>query len=224
MLYSHVIKSVAKNPNFSEPVLFLDVLLPKEELYTPPMNIRCRDNRQFGRKPMVGMCSIKSLQAFKCEAPSRETEEDAESAAEQLRQEVTLTLEREQKGQKGDGSSFKSTLPFGRKKKTKDATVAPPVTDTGIVLDDATIAIETENIDWWCKFHCSEGHPEKSGIYPHMGWDLMKVYDCELEKVEGFAEFNDFVQSFPLERGKCMEEEDDIDIVGEFKGSFRIYP
>ncbi|XP_075252802.1 myoferlin-like [Convolutriloba macropyga] len=135
MLYSNVIKSVAKNPNFSEPVLFLDVLLPKEELYTPPMNIRCRDNRQFGRKPMVGMCSIKSLQAFKCEAPSRETDEDAESAAEQLRQEVMLTIEREQKDLAKDGASgFKSSLSFGRKKKNKDVEIQAPVTDTGLVL------------------------------------------------------------------------------------------
>ena len=51
-----------------------------------------------------------------------------------------------------------------------------------------------------------------------------QVYDCELEKVEGFAEFNDFVQSFPLERGKAMEADEDMEIAGEFKGSFRIYP
>ena len=51
-----------------------------------------------------------------------------------------------------------------------------------------------------------------------------QVYDCELEKVEGFAEFNDFVQSFPLERGKAMDSDDELDLAGEFKGSFRIYP
>ena len=38
------------------------------------------------------------------------------------------------------------------------------------------------------------------------------MYDCELEKVEGFAEFNDFVQSFPLERGKAMEVDEDMEI------------
>ncbi|XP_063717418.1 myoferlin-like isoform X4 [Symsagittifera roscoffensis] len=230
LLHSDVIRSVAKNPNFSQPVLFLDVLLPKEELYTPPMNIRCRDNRQFGRKPMVGMCSIKSLQAFKCEAPplpsaGSEGDDDADGGVERLKQEVMLTIEREKKSKEKEKdkeapSSFTSTLPFGRKKKKKMLT-----TDEGeTVLDDATIAAETENIDWWCKFYCSEGLPEKGGIYSQMGWDLMKVYDCELEKVQGFAEFNDFVQSFPLERGKCMEEDDDVDIAGEFKGSFRIYP
>ena len=42
-------------------------MLPKEELYTPPMNIRVRDNRQFGRKPMVGVHIIKSLEEYRCE-------------------------------------------------------------------------------------------------------------------------------------------------------------
>ena len=40
-------------------------MLPKEELYTPPLNIRVRDNRQFGRKPMVGIHVIKSLEEFR---------------------------------------------------------------------------------------------------------------------------------------------------------------
>ena len=42
-------------------------MLPKEELYTPPLNVRVRDNRQFGRKPMVGVHVIKSLELFRRE-------------------------------------------------------------------------------------------------------------------------------------------------------------
>ena len=42
-------------------------MLPKEELYTPPLNIRVRDNRQFGRKPMVGVHIVKSLEIFRCD-------------------------------------------------------------------------------------------------------------------------------------------------------------
>ena len=41
-------------------------MLPKEELYTPPLNIRVRDNRQFGRKPLVGIHVIKTLEQFRC--------------------------------------------------------------------------------------------------------------------------------------------------------------
>ena len=42
-------------------------MLPKEELYMPPMNIRVRDNRQFGRKPMVGISVLKSLEDYRLE-------------------------------------------------------------------------------------------------------------------------------------------------------------
>ena len=42
-------------------------MLPKEELYMPPMNIRVRDHRQFGRKPRVGQHVLRSLEKFKVE-------------------------------------------------------------------------------------------------------------------------------------------------------------
>ena len=42
-------------------------MLPKEELYMPPMNIRVRDNRQFGRKPTVGIGLLKSLEEYRVE-------------------------------------------------------------------------------------------------------------------------------------------------------------
>ena len=49
-------------------------MLPKEELYTPPMNIRVKDNRQFGRKPLVGVNVIKSLEEYRCEPTMPEQE------------------------------------------------------------------------------------------------------------------------------------------------------
>ncbi|KAH8869934.1 Myoferlin [Schistosoma japonicum] len=62
---STIIKNVKKNPNFKSPLLFLDVLLPKEEIYLPPMNICVRDHRAFGQKPMVGVHVLTDFQAFK---------------------------------------------------------------------------------------------------------------------------------------------------------------
>lgn len=47
-------------------------MLPKEELYMPPLNIWVRDNRQFGRKPVVGVHVVKSLQPFRCDPHSRQ--------------------------------------------------------------------------------------------------------------------------------------------------------
>ena len=39
-------------------------LLPKDEIYTPPMNIKIIDHRNFGRKPIVGIHVIKKLSRF----------------------------------------------------------------------------------------------------------------------------------------------------------------
>ena len=36
----HKIKSIKKHSNFENPHNFIDVMLPKEELYMPPINIR----------------------------------------------------------------------------------------------------------------------------------------------------------------------------------------
>ena len=47
---------------------------------------------------------------------------------------------------------------------------------------------------------------------------LFKVYQTELEKVQEFSGFEDFITSFPVYRGraKSREEEEDT-VVGEFK-------
>lgn len=44
--------------------------MPVEDIYSPPINIRVRDNRAFGRKPLVGIHSVKQLGAFKCKLRS----------------------------------------------------------------------------------------------------------------------------------------------------------
>ncbi|XP_033126409.1 myoferlin-like isoform X5 [Anneissia japonica] len=67
IIESKIIKNTNKNPNFDSPLLFMEVMLPKEELYTPPMNLKIRDHRAFGRKPIVGIHIIKSLQEYRCD-------------------------------------------------------------------------------------------------------------------------------------------------------------
>ena len=40
-------------------------MIPKEEAYIPPMNIKILDHRNFGRKPIVGVHVIKSLSKYR---------------------------------------------------------------------------------------------------------------------------------------------------------------
>uniref|UniRef100_A0AAR2JTJ9 C2 domain-containing protein n=1 Tax=Pygocentrus nattereri TaxID=42514 RepID=A0AAR2JTJ9_PYGNA len=72
VVQSCVIRNTKKNPNFDVNILFIDVRLPREELYMPPLLIKVIDNRQFGRKPVVGQCTIRSLEEFRCQQESLE--------------------------------------------------------------------------------------------------------------------------------------------------------
>jgi dysferlin len=40
-------------------------MLPKEEIYMPPMSIKVIDYRNFGRKPIVGIHTIKNLLKYR---------------------------------------------------------------------------------------------------------------------------------------------------------------
>uniref|UniRef100_A0A8C0QUW0 Myoferlin n=1 Tax=Canis lupus dingo TaxID=286419 RepID=A0A8C0QUW0_CANLU len=184
---SVVIKNLKKTPNFPSSVLFMKVFLPKEELYMPPLVIKVIDHRQFGRKPVVGQCTIDRLDRFRCDPYAGK-----EDLVPQLK------------------ASLLST---------------PPCRDVIIEIEDTKPLLaskEEEIVDWWSKFYASTGEHEKCGQYVQKGYSKLKIYDCELEDVTEFEGLTDFSDTFKLYRGKSDENEDPS-VVGEFKGSFRIY-
>lgn len=48
---------------------------------------------------------------------------------------------------------------------------------------------------------------------------FVQVYDSELEHVTEFMGLTDFCKTFKLHRGKCDSDDDDPDVVGQFKVS-----
>ncbi|XP_019715398.1 myoferlin isoform X2 [Hippocampus comes] len=187
-----IIKNFKKNPNFPGSVLLLKVLLPKEEMYTPPIVLKVIDHRPFGRKPVVGQCTIDCLEDFRCD-PYRVNSQICMSARVAMiaaaQGDVVIDIEER------------------------------PTIEAEVQTDK-----EAEAIDWWSKFYASIGQQEKCGPYLKKGYDTLQVYDCELEQVEQFQGLTDFCSTFKLSRGKTDGEEDDPSVVGEFKGSFKIYP
>ncbi|XP_069547484.1 myoferlin isoform X2 [Brachyistius frenatus] len=185
---SAVIKNMKKSPNFPSSVLFIKVLLPKNEMYTPPVVLKVIDHRPFGRKPVVGQCTISSLEKFRCD-PYVITAEGAMSS--------------------------------------KMALMASPLKHVSITMEETRQLLEAqekETVDWWSKFYASTGDREKCGPYLKKGYDTLKVYDCELEDVPEFKGLTDFCSTFKLQRGKNENGDDDPTVVGEFKGSFKVYP
>nr|XP_045002988.1 myoferlin isoform X5 [Jaculus jaculus] len=189
---SVVIKNLKKTPNFPSSVLSMEVLLPKEELYMPPLVIKVIDHRQFGRKPVVGQCTIEQLDRFRCDPYAGK-----EDIVPQLK------------------ASLMSAPPC------RDVIIE--IEDTKPLLASKLTEKEEEIVDWWSKFYASSGELEKCGQYIQKGYSKLKIYNCELEDVADFEGLTDFSETFKLYRGKS-EENEDPSVVGEFKGSFRIYP
>uniref|UniRef100_A0A8B9INI0 Dysferlin n=1 Tax=Anser cygnoides TaxID=8845 RepID=A0A8B9INI0_ANSCY len=188
LVQSCVIKNVKKNPNFDVCVLFMEVRGGRSSLYSPPIIIKIIDNRPFGRRPVVGQCTVRSLEDFYCDPYHEEADGPQEHADD-----VSLT----------------------------------PRDDVLIDIDDKEPLLpaqEEEFIDWWSKFYASTGEREKCGSYLEKGFDTLKVYETELENVEDFEHLSDFCHTFRLYRGRSQDSSDDPSVVGEFKGSFRIYP
>ncbi|XP_059215641.1 myoferlin [Centropristis striata] len=195
IIQTAVIKNFKKNPNFPGSVLLLEVPLPKEEMYTPPIVLKVIDHRPFGRKPVVGQCTIDCLEEFRCD-PYRINSEVCMSAR------VAMIA-----AAQGD--------------------VVINIEERPIVKAELQAEMVEEAVDWWSKFYASVGEQEKCGPYLKKGYDTLQVYKSDLEDLEElpqFQGFTDFCSTFKLQRGKDEDEEDDPSVVGEFKGSFKIYP
>lgn len=64
ILSSSVIQNAKRNPNFSNPVKFMEIELPEQELYRPPLTVRVVDCRSFGRYTLVGTHMINSIHKY----------------------------------------------------------------------------------------------------------------------------------------------------------------
>ncbi|XP_043537059.1 myoferlin-like, partial [Chiloscyllium plagiosum] len=190
------IKNYKKNPNFPNPIYFLTVFLPVDSIYSPPIVLKVLDYRPFGYKPVVGQTTVKSLSEFMCDpfAGSLETEDVAMMSNKSFHVETP---------------NIESTAAEDAQKSEQEAT-------EGLLEDDT--------IDWWCKFYASSGEHDDYTDYLLQGYDTIKIYPCPLEDIPQFKGLQDFCHTFKLYRGKVYGDIEDPMVVGEFKGSFRIYP
>ncbi|XP_068680918.1 otoferlin-like isoform X2 [Montipora foliosa] len=253
VIQSTVITNAKKNPNFQNPVIFFDVELPENERYCPPLTIRVRDCRTFGRFTLVGTHVLNSLHRYlqtgdkekekleKAEAvaggvgngPSRPTspvpgadiaieiDEDPPEAAD------SEPLEKKKRSGEGGGEE---TGKGGKGKGKED--------------EDSEDAL-----DWWSRYYETlkdKERGERRGDHQQMSRQSKKkektpeeteeeklkkkiprltIFDSELEYLTEYNGFNDWLNAFPLYRGKKTSEDDDDDhrIVGKFKGSLKVW-
>uniref|UniRef100_A0A8C2PH98 C2 domain-containing protein n=1 Tax=Capra hircus TaxID=9925 RepID=A0A8C2PH98_CAPHI len=184
--------------------------LPENELLHPPLSICVVDWRAFGRSTLVGTYTINCLKQFLCK--SREP----------------LSLTSQVGGaQVGKGRKILDLRAVGHK-------VVDPRKPSrrSTKRRKRTIADESaENvIDWWSKYYASLKKAQKVGSFLAVTVTslsapfFLKIYDGDLESE--FNNFEDWVKTFDLLRGKSMEDDQGLDgdrVIGKFKGSFCIY-
>uniref|UniRef100_A0A3Q1LK13 Dysferlin n=1 Tax=Bos taurus TaxID=9913 RepID=A0A3Q1LK13_BOVIN len=198
---SCVIKNLRKNPNFDICTLFMEVMLPREELYCPPIVVKVIDNRQFGRRPVVGQCTIRSLEGFLCDPYSEESPSP--------------------QGGPDDVSLLSPGEDVLIDIDDKEPLIPIQFADGLSGLAPTNMASSPSSLH---QILCSIGESEKCGSYLEKDFDTLKVYDTSLENVKAFEGLSDFCNTFKLYRGKTQEETEDPSVIGEFKGLFKIYP
>ncbi|XP_072122859.1 myoferlin-like isoform X4 [Mobula birostris] len=194
MIQTLPIKNYKKNPNFPTSTFSITVFLPIEPIYSPPIVIKVMDYRAFGYRPVVGQSTVKSLSEFICDPYAGSNNNE-----DAMNSTVSFHIESPNiEGSDEDGEKLNQEAPEG-------------------VLED-------DSIDWWCKFYASSGEHNEYSDYLLQGYDTIKVYPGALEDVPQFKGLQDFCSTFQLYRGKVYGNTEDPLVVGEFKGSFRIYP
>ncbi|CAK1588293.1 unnamed protein product [Parnassius mnemosyne] len=169
IIYSTVIQNAQRNPNFINPVKFVDVELPDQNLYRPPLTIRVVDCRSFGRITLVGTHIINSIHKYIYTPMSkreREIEERKKSLIQLenidlrgncLIQDDIFTVENEKESSplllRSDryNVSYGSNIKLGaRKKIIKRETGKKRKASSESVLDD-----DESSKDWWTKYFAS---------------------------------------------------------------------
>nr|XP_056716058.1 fer-1-like protein 5 [Euleptes europaea] len=201
-----IITDIYENPNFPINIFLMQVYLPIDEDYAPPIELKVIDHREFGYQPVVGQATIRTLHQYFCDPweerkPHRLPFRGAQAAIHGsffFHFVINNYLR---------PSKIISKFWFWKKDKKEDE------------------ANEEEQVDWWSKYYATVGDLSKSGTYLDKGFDTMKMYNCELEEVVEFHGLQDFCKTFRLYRGMVKDESlEDPMVGGEFKGLFRIYP
>ncbi|XP_031569345.1 otoferlin-like [Actinia tenebrosa] len=236
VIQSTVIANAKKNPNFQNPVCFFDVELPENERYCPPLTIRVRDCRTFGRFTLVGTHVLNSLHRY---LQSGEKEKEKLEIAETIANgpsrpnspsgDVALEIE------ELPPMDIESIELLEKKKKSEGDKEKDKNEEDG------------DSLDWWSRYYETIKDQERSEKDENKPASHSKkkpkkeeeseeekrrkaipritIFKRELEDMHDFNGFNDWLHSFPLFRGKKTSEDDDDDhrIVGKFKGSLKVW-
>ncbi|MEE6477250.1 hypothetical protein FKM82_011430 [Ascaphus truei] len=223
---SALIQNYKKNPNFSTLVKWFEVDLPENELLHPPLNVRVVDCRAFGRYTLVGSHAVSSLRKFIYRPPDKKAQQWNTTARLVNRY---LALANGGRYSHPTGEIVVNMEPEVPIKKIETMVKLEANSDAVVKVDVSEEEkekkkkkkkgeeIEEEEpdesmLDWWSKYFASIE-------------TLKEVFNKELETE--FDNFEDWLHTFNLLRGKIGDDDDTVSeeerIVGRFKGSMCVY-
>ncbi|KAI8430623.1 hypothetical protein MSG28_000832 [Choristoneura fumiferana] len=164
-----IFPNAKRNPNFTNPVKFVDVELPDQDLYRPPLTIRVVDCRSFGRITLVGTHTINSIHKY-IYTPMSKREKEIEERKKSLIQlqnvdlkancivhDDMFSVENEKENCPLLTREGRSTVSYGsgvrqstRKRDPKGESFKKRKASTDSVLDD-----DERSKDWWTKYFAS---------------------------------------------------------------------
>jgi len=201
--------------NFLNSYKFLDLEIPEETEYAPPMTIKLYQRSDM-KKSYVGSAFVPSILLYFCPLMDDKEikEKEIEFAAMHWESEkIKLTELKEAQPKKKTLFKYKffkcieNIILFCRKLRKKQ----PKQLEAGKALED-------ENFDWWLKYHASKDKSEESKIA------TFTVYEEELESQPEFSGFTDFLSTFNITTGKSTKKMKlDENVIGKFKAVFKFY-
>ncbi|XP_041986381.1 otoferlin [Aricia agestis] len=169
IISSSVIQNAKRNPNFTNPIKYIDVELPDQDLYRPPLTIRVVDCRSFGRVTLVGTHTISSIKKYIYTPKSRkerEMEERKKSLMQlqdvdirtncMIQDDTTYSVENEKEScpllpvEPQPSTSYGTGMRPTRKKFIKQDRERRRKVSEDSALDD-----DERSKDWWTKYFAS---------------------------------------------------------------------
>ncbi|RWS24989.1 otoferlin-like protein, partial [Leptotrombidium deliense] len=205
-LSSTTIAHFKRHPNFSEPVASIDLQLPDQDIYCPPITIRVVDCKAFGRNVLIGSHTIKSIFKY----VYREGVVKNPSTEVLYNKEINLNPKLYFAPEIEEPEKPVKKVVEGQKEKSEES--------------------EEEVLDWWSRYYASKESSsrrsnsvnatnEKVPFHQHF-----KIYPCELENAPELQKGHSLLQLFELTRGKKLANEENPNrCVGNFRGALCLY-
>ncbi|CAB1314447.1 unnamed protein product [Coregonus sp. 'balchen'] len=216
---SEEIESYQVLPNFKEVVKHFDVELPELTYLHPPLTIFVMEQRAFGRLVLVGTHMVQMKQMDLSGLPIKTSKIPINplnftSPLNKLKKKNVEELEEEtpEKEELDWWSKYYASLDELRNQTENEEDMDEQQETDGGTLEaeeEDAVIVEIE----------PPPKPKRKKIA------TLQLYKSELE--DGFSEFMDWLHTFPIYKGKAIEEEDEDEeerSMGKYKGSFLIYP